>query len=361
MGKERQIFLTFAVTVALSAAMAACGSDDGGSTDSGGGTLRVATWGGDWGDGVRESAGELFEEETGATVQYVHGNPADNLTKLLAAPEDDPPFDVMQVDNLTQVSLIEQGLIEPVDHSALPLDELFDEGVTTDEYGPAFTLVPVVIAWNPDTYEELGLPEPTSFDDLFAPELRGRVAYPGMRVGFAPLIISGLANAWFGDPAAAEEAIEKLSTIEPRVYGATPEMATWLTNGDVHAAVTHPAQVQVMRAQGFELAMVYPEAGDARSMVYWNMTEIIRGTPNRELAEEWIRINLSCPAQEAFGRRNGVLPTCISTAEEFGQDDELQAMSVAPEDMSAMFQADPTMILENREAWNSAWNRIMGS
>jgi putative spermidine/putrescine transport system substrate-binding protein len=357
-------FLALATTLALVAACApGTASPDPADGDKPfeGRTIRVATWGGDWGDGVRESAGTLFEEQTGATVEYVFGNPVDNLTRLLAAPEDDPPFDVMQMDNLTQQSLIEQGLIQPVDHSRLPLGDLFPEAVTTEEYGPAFTLVPTVITWSPDQFERLGLADPTSFEDLFVPELRGRVAYPGMRVGFAPLIISGLANAWFNDPMAVEQAMERLSEIEPRIYGATPEMATWLTGGEVYAAVTHTAQVQVMRNQGFDLGMVYPQAGDRRSMVYWNMTNIVRGTQNLDMAEEWISVNLSCEAQEAFGRRNGVLPTCRSVAETFGQDEELQTISVTPEDMAAMFQTDPAVIVERRESWNDAWNRIMGT
>lgn len=324
-------------------------------------TLRVATWGGDWGSNVEKSVGELFEAETGGNVEYVVGNPPDNLAKLISAPQDDPPFDVMQMDSLTQEGMIKDGLIESVDHAKLPVEDLFEEAVTTDEYGPAFTLVPVVIAWSPEKFAELGLDDPTTFDDLFAPELRGRVAYPGIRVGFAPLIISGLANAWFGDREAAEQAIEKIKEMEPRVYGATPEMATWLTNGEVYAAVTHTAQVQAMRNQGFELSLVYPEAGDKRSMVYWNMANIVRGTKNKDMAEEWLRLNLSCEGQEAFARTMGAVPTCKSANEAFASDEALKTIAVTDEDLSAMFQAEPSFILEVRESWNDAWNRIMGT
>lgn len=359
------------LSLALAATMtivAGCSSGEGAGASGGAGdkpyagrTLRVATWGGDWGANVEKSVGVLFEEQTGASVEYVVGNPPDNLAKLVSAPADDPPFDVMQMDSLTQEGLIKDSLVQPLDHAKLPLDDLFEQAVTTDQYGPAFTLVPVVIAWSPEKFEELGLAEPTSFDDLFASELKGRVAYPGMRVGFAPLIISGLANAWFGDREAAEQAIEKIKELEPRIYGATPEMATWLTNGEVYAAVTHTAQVQAMRNQGFDLAFVYPEAGGHRSMVYWNMANIVRGTKNKDMAEEWVRINLSCEGQEAFGRTMGALPTCKSASEGFAKDEKLKAIAVTEEDMSAMFQVEPSFILEKRESWNDAWNRIMGT
>lgn len=343
----------------------ACSSGNPGASSNGkefsGRTLRVATWGGDWGDGVKTSSGTLFEQQTGATVEYALGNPADNLTKLLAAPAGDPPFDVMQVDSLTEATLIDKGLIDKVDHTKLPLSDLFTQAEATKEYGPAFTLVPVVIAWLPAKFKELGLPDPTSFDDLFAPALKGKVAYPGMTVGFSPLIIAGLAESWFGDKGKVGEAMAKLKTAEPRIYGATPEMATWLTNGEVYAVVTHTAQVQVMKNQGFALGMVYPKIGSHRSMVYWNMPDTIHGSKNQDMALKWLQTNLSCDAQRLFGLRNGVLPTCKAVATEFGQDPKLKTISVTADDMSAMFQVDPAYILANREAWITTWNQVMGN
>jgi putative spermidine/putrescine transport system substrate-binding protein len=340
---------------------AAPGKPAAGSQSFAGRTLRVATWGGDWVNGVKTSTGKLFEEQTGAKVEYVLGNPADNLTKLLSS-RGEPPFDVMQMDNLTEQTMIEKGLLEPIDHAKLPANELFPEAANvTREYGPAFTMIPTVIAWVPAKYRELGLAAPTTFDDLFDPKLKGRVAYPGMRVGFSPLIISGLAYGWTGDRATVDEAMRKLKQIEPRIYGATPEMATWLTNGEVYAAVTHTAQVVVMKNQGFELDYVYPQVKDKKSMIYWNMTDVVKGTKNRDLAERWIAINLSREAQDLMGRSNGVLPTHKAVAEEFGRDEKLKTLAVTPSDMTQMFQVDEKFINDHREAWNDAWNRIMGS
>jgi len=324
-------------------------------------TLRVATWGGDWVNGVKTSTGKLFEEQTGAKVEYVLGNPADNLTKLLAT-RGEPPFDVMQMDDLTEQTMIDKGLVEPVDHSKLPVSELFPEAANvTKDYGPAFTMIPAVIAWVPSKYKELGLAPPKTFDDLFDPKLKGRVAYPGMRVGFAPLILAGLAYGWEGDKDNVDAAMRKLKQLDARVYGATPEMATWLTNGEVYAAVTHTAQVVVMQNQGFELGYVYPQVKDKKSMVYWNMTDVIKGTKNRDMAEQWIAINLGKEAQDLMGRSNGVLPTNMAVAEEFSKDDKLKTLAITPSDMSQMFRVDAKFINDNREAWNDSWNRIMGS
>ncbi len=332
-----------------------------GPTSWTGRTLKVASWGGDWGAGAKASSGTLFEAQTGAKVEYSLGNPSDNITKLLAAPAGDPPFDVMQVDSLTELTMIQKGLIDKVDHTKLPLADLFTQAEFTKDYGPAFTLVPVVITWLPAKFKELGLPDPTSFDDLLNPALKGKIAYPGMAVGFSPLIIAGLANAWFGDKAKVGDAMDKLKTAAPRIYAATPELTTWLTNKEVYVAVTHTATVQAMKNQGFDLGMVYPKAGTFKSMVYWNTVEVIHGTKNADMASKWLQINLGCDAQRLFGLRNGVLPTCKAVSAEFATDPKLKTISVTVEEMAAMYQVDPDFINSNREAWNALWNQKMSN
>ncbi|MBI4492301.1 MAG: extracellular solute-binding protein [Chloroflexi bacterium] len=324
-------------------------------------TLRVATWGGDWANGVKTSTAKIFEEQTGATVEYVFGNPADNLTRLLAT-RGEPPFDVMQLDNLTEGIMIDKGLLEPIDHAKLPVNEVFNEAANvTKDYGPAFTIIPGVIGWSPARFKELGVPAPKSFDDLFNPKLKGRVAYPGMRFGSAPLLISGLAWTWTGDKNAVGEAAKKLKQMEPRVFGATPEMATWLTNGEVYAGISHTAQIMVMKSQGFDLDYVYPQMKDKRGWVYWNMTDVIKGTKNKDMAEKWVQINLSGEAQELMGRSNGVLPTHKAVSEKFAKEEKLKVLALTPTDMAQMYQDDAKFINDNRDKWNDEWNRIMGS
>ena len=294
-------------------------------------------------------------------LEYSLGNPPDNLTKLYAAAAGDPPFDVMQVDNYNEQTMIGKGVIDKVDQKLLPTGDLFKEAIYTGDYGPAFTLVPVVITWLPDELKKLNIPEPTSFDDLLNPALKGKIAYPGMAVGFSPLIIAGLANAWFGDKAKVEDAMTKLKANNPRIYAATPEVTTWLTNKEVVMAVTHTATVQAMKNQGFNLGLVYPKAGTYKSMVYWNSVQIIKGTKNADMALKWLQINLGCEAQRLFALRNGVLPTCKSVSAEFASDPKYSTISITVDQMSAMFQVDPAYINANRDAWIASWNRIMSN
>jgi ABC-type thiamine transport system substrate-binding protein len=129
----------------------------------------------------------------------------------------------------------------------------------------------------------------------------------------------------------------------------------------VYAAVTHTAQVMVMKNQGFEIELVYPQVKDSRSMIYWNMTDVVKGTKNRDMAERWIAISLGREAQDLMGRSNGVLPTNKAVAEEFARDEKLRGLALSPSDMNQMFTVDSRFINENREQWNDAWNRIMGS
>src|SRR5258706_13182486 len=58
-------------------------------------TVRIATFGGKWRDVVDAYVGKAFEKE-GGKIEYVLGQPANNMAKLIAARGQEPPFDIME-------------------------------------------------------------------------------------------------------------------------------------------------------------------------------------------------------------------------------------------------------------------------
>src|SRR5262245_16468766 len=83
-------------------------------------TLRVAMRGGGWNRGLNEFVGKPFMEKTGAKVEYVIGNPREHLAKLVAARGQEPPFDVVQVDDSVKEQLLRLNLVDKVDLSRIP-------------------------------------------------------------------------------------------------------------------------------------------------------------------------------------------------------------------------------------------------
>lgn len=352
-----------AAILALTMLLAACGSGSS-STSSAkkfeGKVFRVATWGGDWGNNTKKAVGDRFEQQTGAKVEYVFGNPADNVTKLLAS-RGKPPFDVIQTDPTTQQQLIDQGMLEKLDRSKFPVfKDLYPEALVTKDYGPAFAIVPTVIAWNVDKWKETGLPEPTSIDDLMNPKLKGRVAFPSIKVGFTTLILAGLANGWSGDQSKVPDAITKLKGGDFKVYGATPEMTTWISNGDVVAAVTHLAQAGVLKNAGGNIKWAFPKAGNKTGMVYWNFIDIVKGTENRELADIWVNLQLGVDGQVDFGKYQFSVPTSTKAAAELKKEEKFAPLAIDPKVMNSMYSVDWKYLLANRDKWVDSWNNILG-
>src|SRR5215510_15624293 len=58
-------------------------------------TVRFGTFGGKWRDIVDSYVAKAFEKE-GGKIEYVLGQPANNMAKLIAARGQEPPFDILE-------------------------------------------------------------------------------------------------------------------------------------------------------------------------------------------------------------------------------------------------------------------------
>src|SRR5262245_16660205 len=90
--------LRFARALGLAAALALAGTWAAGPVAAGkfdGVTVRVGTFGGKWRDIVDAYVAKPFEKE-GGKIEYVLGQPANNMAKLIAARGQEPPFDILE-------------------------------------------------------------------------------------------------------------------------------------------------------------------------------------------------------------------------------------------------------------------------
>ena len=83
----------------------------------------IMTWGGLWGDAMRDGAGNAFEKETGIKiVQDRSGSPADRITKIKVNLADQK-FDLVQLhDGLVPLATA-QGVLEPLNKELAPAHE----------------------------------------------------------------------------------------------------------------------------------------------------------------------------------------------------------------------------------------------
>jgi spermidine/putrescine-binding protein len=86
--------------------------------------ITVFTWAGPWGQTFERSLKPLFEKATGATVRFDNGW-GEEIPKLLIAPPDQPPYDVMIVAPFAVYAVIRRGYFQKLDWRLIPNAGLF--------------------------------------------------------------------------------------------------------------------------------------------------------------------------------------------------------------------------------------------
>lgn len=87
-------------------------------------TLTVFTWAGPWGQTFERALKPLFEKATGATVLFDNGW-GEEIPKLLIAPPDQPPYDVMIVAPFQVYAVIRRKYFQKLDWNQIPNARLF--------------------------------------------------------------------------------------------------------------------------------------------------------------------------------------------------------------------------------------------
>src|SRR5918912_1225445 len=86
----------------------------------------LMTWGGLWGDAMRDGAGSEFERQTGIKiVQDRSGSPADRITKIKVNLADQK-FDLVQLHDGLVPLAVAQGALEPLNGDSPRLSNLKD-------------------------------------------------------------------------------------------------------------------------------------------------------------------------------------------------------------------------------------------
>jgi putative spermidine/putrescine transport system substrate-binding protein len=320
-------------------------------------TLRVGTWGGSWLKRIKGTVG-IELEKRGAKIEYVIGNPGDNLAKLIAARGQTPPFDVMEFSENNRTDMLQSGFLAKLNYDNIPNAKGLD---------PRFRLPTVVahsfsvdgIAYNTEKFKALGLPKPDRFAVLSDPKLKGKVAWPQIFIvhGFKALI--GISYENGGSIENIEPGLEAIKNLDIRnFFRSSTNNFVKFKAGDVLASPWHAGWVVRARRAGVPLAMAYPNIAGKRGVISAVCLGRIKGAREPAAAEFFINAYLSPPAQEAVGRLTGVRPVIDQAAQKLKDDpliDEL--LPLDPSEFKNVYHMDWNKI--NIPEWTEKWNRAI--
>ncbi|NGM86763.1 extracellular solute-binding protein [Parapusillimonas sp. SGNA-6] len=319
-------------------------------------TLRVATWGGSWRDSIDKNVSSRLAEK-GIKVEYVLGNPDDNIAKLIAARrQGQVPFDVIEFTSAQEAALIRGKMLEEVDYDRIPnAKSIPDWARAPSIVAPQFT--PDGIIYNAD---RLNVPKdklPQRYSDLKELEVKSHLAFPNTsNVGHWSTVV-GLAYDQGGSEQNMRPALDFVNALKPSFYySASTDLAMKFGSDDIVIAPWQSSWGVRLRKSGKNVAVVYPKIGSHTGGLLPTPSGIVKGTPNSAAAHMFINEFLSPEAQAGHGLATGSVPVTREARKKMAEDPILAAMLlISDEQVENAFRVDWSKLDEM--AWLQMWNR----
>jgi putative spermidine/putrescine transport system substrate-binding protein len=320
-------------------------------------TVRIGTFGGKWRDIVDSYVTKAFEKE-GGKIEYVLGQPANNMAKLIAARGQEPPFDILETMDNFLPQLAAGNFTEKLDLAKVPnlgeLDKsMYDSGkvmIWITEEG---------IVYNKKKFAEAGIPVPKRYSDLADPRLKGKVSLPDISAGGAIPAIVGMSYENGGSEADIGPGLELVKKIAPaNFWSSSSNLQTMLVNGDVWAAAAQAGNVQRLRDK-VDLGIVFPPVAQGKGGVLKQGYLVkIKGAQNTKAIEWIINAFLAKTMQIAVLTEGGQVPVHKGALAELQTKPEYSFLRLSAEEFAKMYSVDFTKVSE--ATYVQRWNRTIG-
>jgi ABC-type Fe3+ transport system substrate-binding protein len=318
--------------------------------------IRIGTFGGKWRDVVEKYVGAVFAQE-GGKLEFVLGQPADNLARLIAARGAPPPFDILEtLDNLLP-ALTAGKYLAALDLAAIPNTAKLDSKIF-DATRIMVWVTEEGIVYNRSIFREQNIPVPTRYADLAAPALKGHVSLPDINAGGSIPALVGMAHETGGSEADIAPALALVKRIGAANYWSSSSMLqTGLASKDIWVAAAQAGNVQRLRGQA-DLAVVFPKVADKVGVLKQGyLVKVAGGSQSRAI--EWImNAFLDMPMQLATFREAGQVPVNNAALEALNGEPGNDFLRLSPQDVAGMYRIDFSKV--NETAYVRAWNRSVG-
>lgn len=321
-------------------------------------TVKIATFGGRWRDIVEKHVVKAFEAE-GGKVEWVLGQPAQNMAKLVAARGQAAPFDVYETMDNFMPGLVQGGFLAPLDLKKIPNTADLVSAGYADANRVMVWITQEGIIYNTEKFKELGIPKPTKYADLLDPKLKGRVSIPDISAGGAIPAIVGMAIEGGGSESNIDPALDLINKIAPKSFwSSSSNLQTMLTNGDVWAAAAQAGSVQRLKGK-VPLGMAHiPVAGKVGVLKQGYLVKV-KGTKHSDAVDWIVNQYLTLPMQIATSNEGGQVPVTKAALSELQKDASLQeVLRLKPDEITGAYHVDYGKV--DQAAYTQKWNRSVG-
>ena len=367
--------LAMLLALAMVFAMAACGSssetpvateapaaeapaaegESDGALDFGGAELVVATWG--WAEAGLKTLAADFESQYNCTivVDPTSGN-GDRLNKLMAE-KDDPTADVALLTKSFAETGIQNDLFEKMDTNIVTsLGDLYDFCVDENGYGPCYSLCRYGIMYNADALEQLNLPAPTSYQDLFDDQYAGMVALPDMTSTAGPYMLVAMAEAMGGSQEDVSAAMSLMQEKKDNInlwYTASSDVVNAFTTGEANITVFMDINMPGLISSGINMKWVDASEGSFAAPA---AVEVVKNCKNPELAQLFVEYLICNDTQNKIAEVLNEAPVNKNAT----MADELKTyLAFGEESMGALKEFDDAYITTAKGEWIDTFQRTV--
>jgi spermidine/putrescine-binding protein len=315
----------------------------------------VMTWGGQWGDAMRDNVDAAYTKTTGIKVVQDRGaSPVQRITKIKVS-EPNPVADCFQLaDGLVPLA-IKQGVAAKIDRNSPRMPNLRNMIPTfwNDYWVPQiFSVIGVVY-----NTKEVKNP-PTGWADLWRPEFKGRIVLPEISHSIGSYIVPIGAVA-AGKPPSDEEAgfamLKKMADLRPIWAKDTDTIMNSMRTGDAVIGILYKSQTYTVQGYGAPVEWVYPKEG---GIAYTSGTCIANDTKNQEAAEQYINVTMDPNVQTFAAKIYNYGGTNKETLSKLPPD--LQKRVEFPQSqLDRLIKLDLAMMTDRRAEWVERWNRAV--
>ena len=335
----------FAIALAFAATLAAAAVAPAAQAQQ----IVVATFGGVFADDTKTCNIAPFEKATGAKVVTQLGNSVQHAAAIRAM-GGHPTYDVAYMDNSLATQLNNEGLLAPIDVSKLTSYADIDKSA----FGPgdsyvAFEVSATAITFNPKVVN----PPPTSWNDLFDPKYKGRIALGDVTgtsgVQFL-MAINKMRGGTLDNMDAGFAALKELAENSLTFYTQADQLVSLFQRGDIVMAPWYPDRTGAQIDKGLDLAVAYPKEG---AVGIKPVLVIPKGGPNPDLALKYVDAVLSEAGQGCFSERQYAAPVNMKVQ----LSDKIKKIVATGDAYKNLYFPDPQAVASHLVEWTHRWQR----
>lgn len=259
-------------------------------------TIVATTYPGSFDEAFKAVVGPAFAKASGGNVSFTPLLGVDQIGKIQAS-RNNPPFDVVLFDEGPLIPAIESGVLEkfPSERSKAFADipQAFRH---PDGYAPVITVQLIGIAYNPKKVKT----PPTSWEDMWKPEYKGRVGITGLGSSLGTAFMVEIAKLNGGSETNIEPAFEAMKKLLPNVGAIAPSpgaLAALFQQGEIDIAMNYWNNVALLAAKGVDIAFAKPKSG---AVAIRSSAQIVKNNQDPKLVLDYLDTVMSLGVQKAL-------------------------------------------------------------